>query len=80
MTNRNITLSLPDEDLRKARIVAAKKGTSVSRLLADMLKELVERETQYNVARERHLVTMQTGYDLGTGGRIDWDRDELHER
>lgn len=80
MANRNITLSLPDEDLRKARIVAAQRGTSVSRLLADMLKELVERETQYNVARERHLATMHAGYDLGTGGRIDWERDELHER
>lgn len=80
MANRNITLSLPDEDLRKARIVAAQRGTSVSRLLADMLKELVERETQYNVARERHLATMQAGHDLGTGGRIDRDRAELHER
>lgn len=49
-------------------------------MLADMLKELIERETQYNVARERHLATMQTGYDLGTGGRIDTDRDKLHER
>lgn len=80
MANRNITLSLPDEDLKKARIVAAQRGTSVSRLLADMLKELIERETQYNVARERHLATMQAGYDLGTGGRVDWERDELHER
>ena len=80
MSKRNITLSLPDEDLRKARIVAAQRGTSVSRMLADMLKELIERETQYNVARDRHLATMQAGYDLGTGGHIDWDRDELHER
>lgn len=80
MENRNITLSLPDEDLKKARIVAAQRGTSVSRLLADMLKELIERETGYNLSRERHLATMHAGYDLGTEGQIDWARDKLHER
>ena len=45
MSNQNITLSLPEEDLRAARILAASRGTSVSHLLAWMLKELVEQET-----------------------------------
>jgi hypothetical protein len=80
VANRNITLTLPEEDLRKARIVAAHRGTSVSGLLRDMLKELIERETAYNVARERHLAAMRQGYDLGTDGRVGHDRDELHER
>lgn len=80
MTNRNITLTLPEEDLRRARIVAAHRGTSVSGLLRDMLKELIERETGYNVARERQLAAMSRGYDLGTDGRMGHDRGELHER
>jgi hypothetical protein len=42
MTNQNITLSLPEEDLREARL--------------------------------------QQGLDLGTGGRVTWSRDDLHER
>lgn len=80
MSNRNVRLSLPDEDLRKARILAAQRGTSVSRLLADMLKELFEQEDHYTVTKARHLSTMQKGWDLGTGGRMDRVRDELHER
>ena len=34
MGNQNITLSLPEEDIREARILAASRGTSVSQLLA----------------------------------------------
>ena len=45
VSNQNITLSLPEEDLREARILAASRGTSVSQLLARMLRELVDQET-----------------------------------
>ena len=52
MANQNITLSLPEEDLREARVLAARRGTSVSQLLARMLSDLVEQETGY-AARPR---------------------------
>jgi len=80
MVNQNITLSLPEEDLREARILAARRGTSVSQLLARMLRETVERETGYDAARQRSLSTLREGLDLGTGGRATWSRDEIHER
>lgn len=80
METRNITLTLPAEDVRRARIVAAHRGTSVSALIRDMLKELIERESAYNVAKERQIAAMRQGYDLGTGGHIDHARDELHDR
>ena len=80
MSNQNITLSLPEEDLREARILAASRGTSVSQLLARMLRELVEQETGYAGARERSITRLRAGADLGTGGRIDWSRDSVHER
>jgi len=80
METRNITLSLPDRVLREAKIIAAQKGTSVSALVASALTELVERESGYAAARERSLTRMRQGLDLGTGGQIDWSRDELHER
>jgi hypothetical protein len=51
MANRNITLSLPEEDLRQARVLAARRGTSVSQFLARMLRETVERETGYDTAK-----------------------------
>jgi hypothetical protein len=80
MANQNITLSLPEEDLREARIIAARRGTSVSQLLARMLREMVERETGYDAARERSVALLREGADLGTQGRPTWSRDELHER
>jgi hypothetical protein len=80
MANQNITLSLPEEDLREARVLAARRGTSVSQLLARMLSDLVEEETGYARARERSLDRLRVGADLGTGGHIGWSRDSLHER
>ena len=60
--------------------MAASRGTSVSQLLARMLKELVERETGYAPARDRSLARLREGIDLGTGGHADWNRDSVHER
>ena len=80
VSNQNITLSLPEEDLWEARILAASRGTSVSQLLARMLKDLVERETGYARARDRSLARLRQGTDLGTGGHIGWSRDSVHER
>jgi hypothetical protein len=80
MANQNITLSLPEEDLREARVLAARRGTSVSQLLARMLADLVEQETGYARARERSLSRLREGADLGTAGRIGWSRDSVHER
>jgi hypothetical protein len=80
MSSQNITLSLPEEDIRAARILAASRGTSVSQLLARMLKALVEQETGYAPARDRSLARLHAGMDLGTGGHVDWSRDSVHER
>jgi hypothetical protein len=80
VSNQNITLSLPEEDLREARILAASRGTSVSQLLARMLRELVEQETGYARARDRSLARLREGMDLGTGGHISWSRDSVHGR
>lgn len=80
MSNQNITLSLPEEDLREARILAASRGTSVSQLLARMLRQLVDQETGYASARERSLARLRDGMDLGTGGHVTWSRDSLHEQ
>jgi len=80
VSNQNITLSLPEEDLRAARVLAASRGTSVSQLLARMLRELVERETGYARARDRSLARLREPTALGASGRVDWSRDSVHER
>jgi hypothetical protein len=80
VVNQNITLSLPEEDLRAARVLAARRGTSVSQLLAGVLRELVERESGYDRAKQRSLSMLGEGIDLGTNGHASWSRDDLHER
>jgi plasmid stability protein len=44
---RNITVSVPDEVYRRARIKAAERGTSVSALVADHLRSLTEDDAEF---------------------------------
>jgi predicted transcriptional regulator len=80
VNSRNLTLKL-DSDLYKAvKLVAAQRDSSISALVAEKLKELVEEETGYSQARAHALEHLDEGFDLGTHGSISWSRDELHER
>jgi hypothetical protein len=74
----NITLSVDTELLREARILAAQEGTSVSRLLADRLEDLIRRHKAYDSAKRRALVRLRKGYELGW--KKPPSRDALHER
>jgi hypothetical protein len=74
----NITLKLDAEILKEARVLAAEEGSSISRLLAAKLEELVRERKGYDRARKRALGRLRVGLDLGwTHPR---SRDELHER
>ena len=80
MDTQNITLSIPKEILRRVKLMAVERGTSVSGLLTQTLEKLVEQEDGYARARRRHLDRLEQGFDLGTGGQGLTRRDELHER
>jgi hypothetical protein len=74
----NITLKLDADLLREARILAAEEGSSISRLLAARLEEIVGERKGYASARRRALARLREGLDLRwTPPR---SRDELHER
>jgi len=77
-TVRNITLTLDEDTLREARVLAAQRGLSVSAFLRRELAELVDRERGYNKARDAALRRMRRAHSLG-GGRLP-SRDELHDR
>jgi predicted transcriptional regulator len=74
----NITLKLDSDLVREAKVLAAKRDSSVSRLLADQLEALVREERSYEAARRRALARLRRGYDLGWTRPTS--RDELHER
>jgi len=75
---QNITLSIEKELLKKARMLAAKKETSVTRLLTEQLSKLVSDDDQYELAKRRALSILKQGFHLG--GRIIAKREDLHER
>ena len=74
---QNITLSLEKELIKKGKIVAAKKETSISKMLGELLKEIVDKEDQYEAAKRNALQILQQGLHLG--GSITWKREDLYD-
>jgi hypothetical protein len=77
---QNVTLAIPKDILRKAKILAVQKNTSLSALLTQTLADLVADHEEYERARQRNLILLKNGFDLGTQGQVGWKRDDLHER
>jgi hypothetical protein len=75
---QNITLSIDKELIRKGKIIAAQKDTSVSKMLGDLLKEIIEEHDRYEASKRNALNILDKGLHLG--GRVNWEREELHER
>ena len=80
MQTQNVTLSLPKDVLRQAKLVAVQRQVSLSRLLTHLIEDLVSSEQRYERSRRRHMAILEQGYDLGTRGRARASREELHER
>lgn len=80
MERQNVTLSLPKALLKKAKTLAVMKDRSLSELLRETLEERVKMETGFQAAKERQLLLMKKGFDLGTKGKLTISREELHER
>ena len=75
---KNITVSVPDEVYRQARIRAAERGSSVSALVADYLRTLSDEEREFArlEAQQRRIVA---GIErFSASDRLD--RDAVHER
>jgi hypothetical protein len=77
MVKTNLTLQLEVETVLRAKVIAARRGTSVSALVARTLDRLVEEDERYEVARRRAADLMA---NAGAHGLPSWTRDELHER
>jgi hypothetical protein len=76
MATRNVTVSLEEEVALWARVEAARRDTSVSKLLGDLLKQQMSRDKGYGQAMRSALGRKPF---LATDGRY-LRRDELHER
>ena len=75
---QNLTISLDRQTIRKAKIVAARRSTSISGLLARQIEILIGEEEAYERAERQAISLLEKGFHLG--GVIRASRDELHER
>jgi hypothetical protein len=75
---RNLTVHLDEDVIGKARVLAARRATSVSRLVAAEIERLVDEDDTYQRARASALSHLAEGFALG-GGPLP-DRASLHDR
>jgi len=75
---QNVTVSLERKTIQKARVIAARRSTSISGLLAHQIEVLVGEDEAYERAEQQAMALLDQGFHLG--GSIQVGRDELHER
>jgi len=74
----NLTLKIPDEELRRARIQAIKEGTSVNEVVRKYLKDYGSREQRIRAAMDRVLEAAAKYHGRSRGKR--WTREEIYVR
>lgn len=75
---KNITVAVPEEIYRAARIYAAERDSSVSALVAEFLRSLSQREVEFS-RLEAQQKRVWAGIDRFRA-RDRLDRDEIHDR
>jgi hypothetical protein len=75
---QNVTIRLDRKTIQSAKILAARRSTSLSALLASEIERLVGDEETYERSKRQAVALLEKGFNLG--GRIRASRDELHER
>jgi len=75
---QNVTVSLDRQTIQKAKVMAARRSTSISGLLARQIEVLLGEEEAYERAERQARALLEQGFHLG--GVIRASRDELHER
>lgn len=78
--HHNVTLSLPRPLLQQFRVYAAKRNRSMTSIMTDAIRTLLDNKDETERAAQRAIERMRNAPDWGTRGKITWTRDEIHER
>lgn len=63
----NITIRVSSTLAREARVLAARRGTSLSRLVADQLASIVRQDSSYDAAMSRALARLSQSTEKTNG-------------
>jgi hypothetical protein len=82
---RNLTIQLEEEIIQAAKELATRRGTSVSGLIAQKVRELVEADQRYELAKRHALDVMfnlrsRRGDGDGEVTSLNWTREDLYDR
>lgn len=75
---KNVTITLDEQVALWARIKAAERNVSLSRLVGELLQEKMLEEEQYQMSMQYYL--SQPPQPLKASGTSYPDRDELYDR
>jgi plasmid stability protein len=75
----NLTLTIDDEVLRRARIRALEQGTSVNALVREHLERYARDERRRAAVQELVELSRTSAGSSGVDGRT-WTRDDLYDR
>jgi plasmid stability protein len=75
---KNITVTVPDDVYRTARIRAAERGTSVSALVGEYLRSLSGRGAEFSWLEAQQQQVQRESERFRARDRLD--RDQLHDR
>jgi len=75
---QNLTVQLDQSVIRDAKVLAAKRSSSLSKFLSDQIQLIAAQESDYERNKKLALARLDKGYSLG-GGKMP-KREELYNR
>jgi hypothetical protein len=75
---QNVTVQLDQSIIHAAKILAAKRSTSLSKFLADEIRKIAAQDSTYDKDKALALTRLSQGYSLG-GAKLP-NRSEIYNR
>ena len=74
---QNVTLSVEKDLIKKGKVVAARKDSSISKMLADILKDMVENDGRYEAAKRSAIQLLKKGLHFRRQDHLEKERRSL---
>ncbi|SKA84861.1 hypothetical protein SAMN02745130_02544 [Thiothrix eikelboomii] len=74
----NFTITLDEEDLKQARILAIQQGRSLNAIIRSFIKEFINSDQRYQQTT-KHILQKAEESTFSSAGE-QWTREQLYER